>query len=43
MAGCVPMLALGFLGFLIAGPLGLIVGVIAGGFAGVIGQRPPAG
>lgn len=31
MAGCGPMLALGFIGFLLAGPLGLI------------GQRPPAG
>lgn len=33
-----PMFVLGFIGLLIAGPLGLIVGVIAGGFLSV-GQK----
>lgn len=42
MAGCGPMIVLGILGFLLAGPLGLIVGVIAGGFLGVLPQKPPA-
>ena len=42
MSGCGPMIVLGFLGFLLLGPLGLIVGVIAGGFLGVLGQKPPA-
>lgn len=42
MAGCGPMIVLGVIGMLLLGPLGLIVGVIAGGFLGVLGQKPPA-
>lgn len=35
MAGCLPMMVFGFLGMLLLGPLGLVVGVIAGGFIGL--------
>ena len=39
MSGCLLMAGLGFLGLLVAGPFGLIVGVIAGGFVSVAGKK----
>lgn len=35
MNGCLPMLIFGLIGLCVLGPLGLIVGVIVGGFMGV--------
>jgi hypothetical protein len=39
MAGCLPMLLLGFGGLFLLGPFGLLAGILVGGFVGVIGGK----
>jgi hypothetical protein len=39
MAGCMPMLLLGLAGLFFLGPIGMLIGVVVGGFVGLIGGK----
>ena len=39
MAGCLPMALLGLGGLFFLGPIGMVAGILVGGFAGVIGGK----